>query len=319
MIMKTTRCRPETARLTAATPAVIAALICLTACGPRQNPEPPETGRLPAIVRVHSFARNEVRLDVVANGEDAFQIKVGRQVRTVALDPVNNPELRLAFKAGDSGFSVTNPAGSVDIQFAELSDVVFLEPPFDDGREVLLGTCRRRAGGSVAIRIGPRGPGGVGCEMPSWLRLEPIEPFDLTSYRLQCLPAMRDFSAAIAEIRREKNSDDYALCVPHYKPVGRSFMGEACWTLTMWPPNASECASYMVTVNLPDNRNSIWQVFVIDPDSGEIFLIRDRRTGELISLGDWLELEEKTAVYTLDEMLRGVCDEYQERQRNRGT
>ncbi len=29
----------------------------------------------------------------------------------------------------------------------------------------------------------------------------------------------------------------------------------------------------MVTVGLPNNRSSIWQVFVIDPESGEISLI----------------------------------------------
>ena len=104
-----------------------------------------------------------------------------------------------------------------------------------------------------------------------------------------------------------------SLRQPHRKPAGRNYQGQAYWALTRWPPNASECVTYMVTVGLPDERTSIWQVFVIDPESGEVSLIRDRKTGAIISLHDWLELEEKTAVYTLDEMLRGVTDIYKKR------
>jgi len=295
----------------AAAVTIIAALICATACKPRQSPEPLESGPSPTIVRVHSFARNEVRLDLVVSRAIPLRIRVGHELEEVDLEAEGDGEIRLVFETAGDGISVTSPNGLVERKFAKLSDVEFLTPPFGDGRTVVLGSCRGDNGGSRAIRLETGGM--THCVMP------PVRsfPFDLQQYELSNLPAMRDLSAAIAGIRREENNKDYQLCVPHYKPAGRSFMGEACWTLTMWPPNATECAAYMVTVNLPKNQTRVWQVFVIDPESGEISLIRDRETGELISLSDWLELEEKTAVYTLDEMLRGVCDQYHERLRER--
>jgi hypothetical protein len=314
MITSTTIHRAGVFRITAAALTITATLICGTGCRARRSSATVKNEPQPAIALVDSFAENEVRLDVIANSARSLRVLVGGQVEEVALDPLGNPEMRLVFKAAKNGFTVIGPTGLLEWEFTNLSDVVFLEPPFDDGRAVMLGTCHQQNGGPAAIRIEVGGPRGeIGCEMPSFQST----PFDLTQYRLRQLPAMRDMAAAIDDVRAREGNDGYTLWQPHRKPAGRNYQGQAYWALTKWPPNASECITYMVNVGLPNNRSSIWQVFVIDPESGQISLIRDRRTGELISLGEWLSLEDKTAVYTLDEMLEGVCDHFKE-QRPKG-
>ena len=282
---------------------LILALACCAGCRPRSKVVVGSKDPSPPIARIDSFAENEVRLKVVANSAKVLKVQVGLEHQAIDLSQAGEQGLRLVFKATDNGFTVTNPEGTIAKSFTSLGKVEFLTPPFSSDRAVVMGTCD----GPRTIRLEVTGPTGrICCEAP------PLQSGrgDLTSYKITHLPAMRDVAAAIDDVRERTRSTDYDLIMPSRKPAGRNFRGQAFWALTTWPPNASECVTYMVTVSLPKNQERIWQVFVIDPDTGEISLIRDRRTGELISLSDWLRLEEMTAVYTLDEMLQGVVDHF---------
>jgi hypothetical protein len=284
---------------------VLVLVACAVGCRPRTGIVPPDHD--PTTVRVHSFACNEVRLDVIPNSATSLSIQVGHDSEMVDLRPFKAREVRLIFKTMKNGILVTGADGLVRKEFVGLSDVVFLTPPFDDGRTVVLGTCQGENGSQRAIRLEMHGPtGDLHCKMP------PITstPFDLQQYKLNNLPAVRDMADAITEIREKENNRDYDFFTLHRKPAGGNFKSEAYWGLTMWPRNAQDCVTYMSVVGLPSNRHSIWQVFVIDPETQQVSLIRDRQTGALIPLNEWLELENKTAVYSLEEMLAGISDNY---------
>ena len=132
-------------------------------------------------------------------------------------------------------------------------------------------------------------------------------------YRLKNLPAVRDIMDSLAGIRDKRGSpQDYRLGFQGPKPAGRKHQSQAHRALTTWPPNASDDVRYMLTVLLPENCNTIWQIFLVNPGTGKISLIRDRRTGDTIPLRDWLRFEERTAVYTLDEIARGWTEPLQD-------
>ncbi len=120
---------------------------------------------------------------------------------------------------------------------------------------------------------------------------------------------MRD---ALTEIRSQTEKRPYSLSIPARKRAGDNYRSEAFWATTMWPPGASEYTTYMLALATPGDPINIWQIFLVDPNTEEVFLIRDRTTGDLIPLQEWLDLDEKTCIYSLKEALAGVCESYQE-------
>ncbi|MCH7228904.1 M56 family metallopeptidase [Haloferula sp. A504] len=120
--------------------------------------------------------------------------------------------------------------------------------------------------------------------------------------RLFKLPPVAAMRGKMRRLRETTGENAYSLVASSPKPAGERFQTEAAWASTVWPPDAVRDEAYILGLDFPDYRHfAIWQVFLVNPESGEISLIKDRRTGERISLDDWLKLETPTSVYGFEE------------------
>ncbi len=289
---------------------VAIALLGCSGCKPEatllDTPAQERTG--PMSVRVHSFAQNEVRLIIRPNSSRTALIEANRAPGDFELELVENQETWLILKATENGFVVKSPLDNIRKQYTNLSNLVFLTPPLCVNDTLVVGTWSNTAGILRAIRVSGGGP-----THKAEFELPPMVHYggDLLAYKLHCLPPVRDMRDALTEIRSQTEKRPYSLSIPQRKAAGRNYRSEAFYATTMWPPNASKYAAYMLTIATPADPINFWQIFLIDPTTEDIFLIRDRTTGDLIPLQEWLDLDEKTCIYSLEEALAGVCDDYQ--------
>jgi hypothetical protein len=260
-----------------------------------------QTGNAPPIIRVHSFAFNEVRLAATLNGSTSLYVGVGNSSEHIPLEFSGHQEIQLLFKKSPNGFVVENPNGLFRKEFSGLPETEFLTPPVPMNGDLLLGFCR---GAKVIVRLDKSG-----SQQETIYRLPdiPAESGGLCEYRLRFLPAVQDMAEEIDRLR-ERTGKRYYFCIEGGGRMARSVVG---WGTYMWPENSSDFVFYHAEIIRQGLSFFFWQAFYVDPKTGEVFLVRDRRTGELIKLRDWLDLEEKTCLYTLEEIMAGADESFE--------
>lgn len=122
------------------------------------------------------------------------------------------------------------------------------------------------------------------------------------------LAAVRKMSRTVEALRQEKGID-IGFTSSGAKSAGRDFRSVANWATTIWPENATNSRTYMLSF-FTANGTVPWQIFIVHPETEEIALIRDRSTGETISLDEWLNLKQKTELYSVKEAYTESWESY---------
>jgi beta-lactamase regulating signal transducer with metallopeptidase domain len=138
--------------------------------------------------------------------------------------------------------------------------------------------------------------------------------------KLRQLPPVESMFQRMIELG-EEFEDGHRVIFSSHKKAGLDFRTVGAWATTMWPVDAARFDAFVVMIWFPEYEDrylgAIWQVFLVDPETGAISLIRDRTTGETIALDDWLKLENPTSVYSFEEARAASFEVYSDKNRNK--